>query len=381
MKKLSVFICLTAFFFCMNPVFSQDQSLNKEQLEKLEREIRDLEKKVKKETEQETDLLNYLNKLKKDIYYSRSLIKKYDKSITQLGREIKAAEKEIEEYQKDLHFLRESSKNRIITMYKKGREPMLKAVFSNKSLSQTSAVMKYFLILSKADYKKINDIKDKKTQLEIKQDEIKNSLNKYKNRKNAKNREKARLERTRKLKNTTLGKIRNEKKYNERLLDEKRRAQEQLLRVVADASSGSNLIDPLIYNTPFSSLKGRLAWPIEGQILTKYQPSSRSLGIEIKAPYGARIKAIARGRVSRIDWNRHYGNMIVISHGEGYITSYAYLSDILVEKNQEVYPNDFIARVGRDEIDDKSKLGFWIWKGIGGGRNPDTLNPESWLER
>jgi septal ring factor EnvC (AmiA/AmiB activator) len=131
---------------------------------------------------------------------------------------------------------------------------------------------------------------------------------------------------------------------------------------------------------PFSTLKGRLMWPIsKGTVVAQFgeqihpvlKTVTQNTGIDIAVPNGTPIKSVADGEVALIHWLPSYGNLVIINHNEGYRTVYTHLSDITVNPGQALKAGDVIARTG-DSVSG-SLLHFEIWK--------DKLkqNPESWL--
>lgn len=70
-------------------------------------------------------------------------------------------------------------------------------------------------------------------------------------------------------------------------------------------------------------------------------------GIDLRAPLGTPIHASADGRVKSSRYNRGYGHMIVIDHGNGVETAYAHNSRNLVKTGQRVKQGQVIARVGK----------------------------------
>jgi murein hydrolase activator len=88
----------------------------------------------------------------------------------------------------------------------------------------------------------------------------------------------------------------------------------------------------------FASLRGRLPWPVTGRILQQFgEPLAggrlRARGDLIAAPLGTPVHAVSYGRVVFSDWLPHFGLLVIIDHGDGYMSIYAH--------NQSVY-----ARVG-----------------------------------
>lgn len=91
--------------------------------------------------------------------------------------------------------------------------------------------------------------------------------------------------------------------------------------------------------------------PISGVITCRFgsrgstSPSGHR-GLDIGAPTGTAIKAAAGGTVTTAGWNNSYGNMLIISHGNGVQTVYAHCSQLLVSKGQQVSQGQVIAKVG-----------------------------------
>ena len=115
-------------------------------------------------------------------------------------------------------------------------------------------------------------------------------------------------------------KLRSEGSAIERLA-----AQEQdLARLIAELTS--ILSDyPISSEEPFSTFKGRLTWPVAGRLLHDYGEgrSSGQLkwnGVVLAAPRGREVRAVYHGRVIFADWLAGMGLLVIVDHGEGYMT-------------------------------------------------------------
>jgi len=100
---------------------------------------------------------------------------------------------------------------------------------------------------------------------------------------------------------------------------------------------------------PASAAKGtgNFGWPVSGVVTQKFW--SHHPGIDIGAPKGAPIYAADSGYIIRTGWDQErisYGYMILINHGNGYITRYAHLSAFNVEVGDSVKKGQIIGRVG-----------------------------------
>ncbi len=91
-----------------------------------------------------------------------------------------------------------------------------------------------------------------------------------------------------------------------------------------------------------------LHWPISGQITSRYgwRWGRMHQGIDIAAPVGAIVHAAAPGRVVFAGWRSGYGLLVTVAHGQGWSTSYAHNSRLLVRPGQRVDSGTALARVG-----------------------------------
>lgn len=118
---------------------------------------------------------------------------------------------------------------------------------------------------------------------------------------------------------------------------------------------------------------GNFGWPVSGRITQKYW--TRHPGIDIGAPTGTPIYAADAGYVISAGWsNVGYGNMILINHGNGYLTRYGHLSSFNVEVGDSVKKGQIIGRVGSTGNSTGPHLHFEIIRN-GTHRNPFGLLP------
>lgn len=102
---------------------------------------------------------------------------------------------------------------------------------------------------------------------------------------------------------------------------------------------------------PFSRSKGQLRLPVRGELAGRFgaprQGSSLTWkGVWILAPEGEEVRAVAPGRVVFADWMRGFGNLLILDHGENYLTIYGYNEAVLKKVGEPVHAGDAIATVG-----------------------------------
>ncbi|WP_415236896.1 peptidoglycan DD-metalloendopeptidase family protein [Sneathiella sp.] len=107
-------------------------------------------------------------------------------------------------------------------------------------------------------------------------------------------------------------------------------------------------------------------WPVKGKLLSGYGRKKNGLhndGINILVADGTPVRAAENGIVSYVgNEMRSFGNLILISHADGYVTTYGHTSEILVSKGDVVRKGDVIARAGSTGDVETTQLHFEIRK-------------------
>jgi len=117
------------------------------------------------------------------------------------------------------------------------------------------------------------------------------------------------------------------------------------------AVNNENLPSDSFAGANFSALKGKLRLPVRGAVSNRFGSARQDSGVSwkglfIKANEGAEVKAVATGRVVFADWLRGFGNLIIIDHGDGYMSLYGNNQSVLKQAGEMVKSGDTIASVG-----------------------------------
>ena len=156
-------------------------------------------------------------------------------------------------------------------------------------------------------------------------------------------------------------------------------AEEQdLSRLIAELTS--ILSDyPITSEEPFPTLRGKLTWPIAGRLLHDFgQPRAGGLkwnGVVLSAPRGREVRAIYHGRVVFADWLAGMGLLVIVDHGDGFMTLYGYNETTLKSAGDWVAPGDVIATVGDSGGQQETGLYFEVRQGT------KPVNPSVWVSR
>ncbi|MEH6635481.1 MAG: peptidoglycan DD-metalloendopeptidase family protein [Halioglobus sp.] len=137
---------------------------------------------------------------------------------------------------------------------------------------------------------------------------------------------------------------------------------EALLRAIEEAVV--NLQVPDNYQD-FKSARGKMPWPVKGKASNSFGRSRndgkmRWQGITIPAREGVTVKAIHHGRVVYSDWLRGSGLLLIIDHGDGYMSLYAHNQSLLREVGEWVTAGTPVSTVGSSGGQDRAALYFEI---------------------
>lgn len=124
----------------------------------------------------------------------------------------------------------------------------------------------------------------------------------------------------------------------------------------------------------FNTLKGRLPWPLDAPISTRVD-NKKLPGIFLEASVNTEVKSIHNGYVVFSDWFRSYGMLLIIDHGNGYMSLYANNEALYKRAGDTVQTGERIAEVGNGGVSIKTGLYFEI------RRYNEQLNPKSWCHK
>jgi septal ring factor EnvC (AmiA/AmiB activator) len=101
----------------------------------------------------------------------------------------------------------------------------------------------------------------------------------------------------------------------------------------------------------FAALKGKLNLPVRGDISNRFGAAREDTGVSwkglfIKSAEGSEVKSVAKGRVIFADWLRGFGNILIVDHGDGYMSLYGNNQALLKKVGENVKGGDTVAAVG-----------------------------------
>jgi septal ring factor EnvC (AmiA/AmiB activator) len=175
-----------------------------------------------------------------------------------------------------------------------------------------------------------------------------------------------------------IGKLKRDEARLAKLVEEIARA---LAKQREGASKGERIddvADASVSAKAFEALKGRLKLPVRGELANRYgnpreESGSTWKGLFIRAVTGETVRAVADGRVVYADWLRGFGNLLILDHGKGYMSLYAYNEGLLRQVGEKVRGGDAVAQVGASGGSAESGLYFEL------RRDGKPFDPLKWV--
>lgn len=171
-----------------------------------------------------------------------------------------------------------------------------------------------------------------------------------------------------------------QQKAQERRVSELRRDERALLDLIESLRDiFADIPDQLDGAQPFAQRRGQLAAPVPGRVLTGFAGTlpdgRRSEGWLLEAASGETVRAVAPGRVAFSDWMKGYGLLLIVDHGEGFLSLYAHNDGLLRDVGDWVKANEPLAQAGSSGGQGRSALYFEL------RRQGQPLDPRAWVRR
>ncbi len=351
------------------------------QLNELRQKIARLQEQIVAQEKSETSALEFLRALDEQIDLTHRLVGQLRKQEREKRTKIGETEKVQQRTQDQLGRLKTLAAQRAVVFYKYGRLQDAEILLTSRSLNQMLLWAKYHQQLADNDRRLLTGINKKREQIDQQKTLLTAELQTQQRLLNEKQQEEETLKKRREQRQALLKKVRNDKNFFQMQLAETQKAIARIRQLISSAERREAA--PAVTNGGFKNLRRAMPWPATGRIVSHYgsyrhpvlNTVTNNLGIDI-APQGgagAEVRSVAAGRVTAITWQRGYGNLMIISHSDGYYTVYTHLADINVALNEEVAAEQIIGAVGDTGSLQGATLHFQLWN------REEALNPEDWL--
>ena len=367
------FYCLSLLLFSLL-LFSQSicQAAGEDKkLESIRGEILELSKAIQQDQD-------YFNNLQEQLAKEEKLLGDIGRQLHQLELEIDLQDKRLltlnrnkQQQLESLTHTRTQLKSLVRSAYALGRQERIKLFLNQQDPEVFNRVMNYYNYFNRQRIQQIETANQLIREISDTEQQIQSA--------------RSALDSSRVFKRQQLNEFEKAKQNRSRLVAELQQSiqgkKQTLSRLQEDEAALANLLkniqqQKLEQKQKFSSQKGKMAWPAKGYLSNLFG-SEKAEGVKwdgvfITAGEGTEIKSIHQGKVAYADWLRGYGLLIIVDHGEGYMSLYGHNQSLFKEAGDQVEAGEPIALVGNSGGQNKSGLYFSIRK------KGKPTNPKQW---
>ena len=356
------------------------QKKTSQQIEQLARQIRSLQEDLEGARDQFGVQQQELKQMDLEIQSNRLDLRQFQQQAKEQQLEISKLEENQQEILAELGLEKNQLAEQLRQAWLLGRGNQLKLLLNQDDLSEGSRMLTYYRYFNQSRLTQIDEFDQ---QLEVLEDnhrqlrtaervllelqaEAESALAVLEGKRKLRQASVVELDRQIVAKSSKLTELKQDRKDLETLLE---RLQDLLGDIPEDLGSESSL----------QSMKGKLPQPVKGRIRYRYgDPRSGDMrwkGWFFEAKVGTDIHSIAKGRIAYADWLRGYGLLIIIDHGDGFMSLYSNNESLFKAVGEWVDTGETIAQSGPAVNNSYDGLYFEL------RHAGKALNPRSWLKK
>jgi septal ring factor EnvC (AmiA/AmiB activator) len=382
-------ICLLLSVFCLlsSVLCSANQQ---DELENLRKRIASMQHEIDKTSESKSEAADALRESERGISDS-------NRKLAELAEQLRAADKKLNGLQtqeqqlgNDLDTQQAQLGKLLYQQYLGGKQEYLKLLLNNQNPNQASRDLQYYEYIARNRATWLAALRGNLAALNAASMATREQRTELKSLRAEQAAQKTTLEKKQRARQQMLVKISQQLRLQRREInrlqrDENRLAQlvEKLTKMLAQPKSKSlfrndNLPDNRFDGSPFAQLKGKLTLPVKGEVTNQFgaqRPDStvQWKGLFLRTSAGQAVKAVAAGRVVFADWLRGFGNLLIVDHGNGYMSLYGNNETLYKQVGDVLRGGDTVAAVGNSGGNEDSGLYFEL------RHESKPLDPMKWL--
>jgi murein hydrolase activator len=357
---------------CSCQLYANPQA-SKENLKQLQNRIKSLQKDLAKKEASKTEAADALRDSERAISETNRILARLAQQQIEADNSLNLLLDRSEQIQRHIKIQQEQLGEMLYYQYLNGQQDYLQLLLSQQDPNQIARNFHYHGYLKRARSENIDALRSQHEQLDAlaresraKKEEIAKIQTEQTRRKLQLEQEKIKREKI--LANFSekitqqqqeISKLKNDEqrltnlvKELDKLLAQRKSTPASTPRTSSPAPLHNRMLpDSSISGRSFASLKGKLRLPVRGELVNRFNSPRQEGGIKwrglfIRSRNGNEVKAIAGGQVVFADWLRGFGNLMILDHGNNYMSLYGYNETIYKRVGERVRSGDTIATVG-----------------------------------
>lgn len=356
-------------------------------LQEIREERRGLQDQLERMQARAYSLSEELQNLERQRQTTGRLVNELDRQLSGLGAQVDQVTQDLVLAENALAEKEAVSRRRLVDIYKRGPLHSVQVLLAAESFGDLLSRYKYLFLISRQDRQLAHQLQDLRNRVAASRSDIVQIQRQIGRRRDERTDELRRYLTLQQQRQRSLSQARRQVQSTQTQLaslsDEERRIANLLASLEAERAAAEARAGGARAGSISDADLGRLDWPVTGSLAYRFGPTAASGGgrirwdgIGIRATPGTEVVAVRGGRVVSAEPLGTYRTTVILDHGGGYYTLYAFLRDAAVVKGQEVTTGQAIGRVGEAADDQGARLHFEI-------RGPGSLplDPLTWLRR
>lgn len=284
-----------------------------------------------------------------------------------------------EQLQSDKLVQRELLIQLVRAAYMAGDRSMLKLLLNQEDISQSGRLLHYYQVFSESQIEKIDAFQDTLNQIAEVNEALAVTASELSQTQESLNQEVLRLDQAKSTREIALATLNTNIEDRHSELDQLQTSRDELQLLIEQINLAIANVPTMADITPFVEQRGKLPLPLDGPILSRFGSSYGEgqlirQGITIGASEGSPVQAVHAGRVVFTNWLRGSGLLVIVDHGDGYMSLYGSNQALSKQAGDWVKPGDILAISGSGgNAQDNVGIYFEI------RRHGEAENPADWL--
>lgn len=359
-------VLLALAMFCTTPsTLGQSEQETRQQLEQLEAEIARISEEISTATSRQDTLLLQLRDAEVELGDLRRGIIENTTELNAEQEALLALKRERKVQQSALDKQKERIAQEIRSAWKMGRQGQLKILLNQQDPHKMARSLAYYRYLLTARNTLLEDYRQALGKLQAVQANIDKSLADLERRGDELQQQKIELTALQARRKKAVERLATNIQGKSSELEAKHQDRQQLEDLLTAIRNAVTELAIPQQREAFSSARGNMAWPVAGETSNQFnrprnQGKMRWQGVTIPAQAGTTVRAIHQGHVVYADWLRGSGLLLIIDHGEGYMSLYAHNASLLRDVGEWVPAGAPVSTVGNSGGSEQAGLYFEV---------------------